>query len=328
MSNKFRSFGSRRFDPHNNASARERALDAERRFRAHVVQERAQSDVQRIGLSDSLWTDLYHHTITVSWPLFMVWSAALYITVNVVFAGLYDLCDVHIAGARAGHFADLIFFSVQTFSTVGYGTMAPASAGANVLASIEVLGGMMINALTTGAVFARFARPRARLIFSQQAVISAEHGMPALCVRVANCRRSAVLSLDVELTLSRLVMGENGHPVRRFESMSLLQSHIPLLRFAFVLAHVIDEKSPLYELNHDELEREEAEILVTVTGTDEATGQNVLARGSYRFEHVLNGHRFVDIIDVDANGRLAVNYGRFHDIEQDQLWKTPEERVA
>ncbi|CAI9121170.1 ATP-sensitive potassium channel protein [Brytella acorum] len=300
---------------------KKRAVDAEKRFKAHILQEKEAEKVQRIGLADSIWTDIYHHLLTMGWAVFLVWSVVIYIGINLFFALLYLGLGAHVTGARPGHINDLFFFSVQTFSTVGYGVMAPVGGAANTICLIEVYMGIMVNALVTGAVFARFARPRARVLFSSKAVISCEHGTPALCIRIANCRRSALLSVDVELSLSRLVMGENGHPVRRFEPMQLQQSHIPLLRFAFVLGHVIDASSPLSEHEPGLPSDDEAEVMVTVTGIDEATGQSMLARASYRFEHVDHGHRFVDIVDVREGGKLSVDFRRFHDTEEEVLWK-------
>ncbi|MFT9332061.1 MAG: ATP-sensitive potassium channel protein, partial [Acetobacter persici] len=187
---------------------------------------------------------------------------------------------------------------------------------ANVIVTFEVLIGMMINALATGVVFARFARPRARIMFSNKAVISNENGIPALCIRIANMRLSVILSVDVEVSLSRLVLSENGHLVRQFDQLLLVQSHVPVLRFAFVMAHVIGPESPLHGKSMAELEKEEAEIVVTVTGTDEALGQTVFARTAYRFDHVHHNHRFVDIVLSRPDGKIAVDYTRFHDIEQ------------
>lgn len=123
-------------------------------------------------------------------------------------------------------------------------------------------------------------------------------------------------SVDVEVALSRLVMGENGHLVRKFDQLLLVQSHVPVLRFAFVMAHVIGPDSPLHGKTMAELEAEEAEIIVTVTGTDEALGQTVFARTAYRFDRVRNNHRFVDIVVSRPDGRIAVDYTRFHDVEQ------------
>jgi len=288
--------------------------EAERRVRAHVLQEQGHGDVVRLGLGDWLWTDLYHHTMTVGWPVFIGWSVLLYVLVNFGFALLYMMVPQQIMGPHPLHVLDAFFFSVQTLSTVGYGVMAPVGTQANIVVSFEVLIGMMVNALATGVVFARFARPRARLLFSDHAVISTEQGVPTLCVRLANCRLSAVLAVNIEVTLSRLEMDRNGRPVRRFYDLRLQQSHVSMLRFAFVVMHVIDAESALQGQSFEHLRHENAEIIVTVTGTDEATGQSLLARTSYGFDRVRDRHQFANIVSIRPSGGLAVDYARLHDI--------------
>ncbi len=291
--------------------------EAMRRFRAHaLVEEKGHRDVVRVGLSDSVWTDLYHHALTASWTAFVYTSVIFYFLINLFFALLYLIAPSQVTGDGQHTLLSLFFFSVQTLSTVGYGGMVPVGPYANIVVSFEVLVGMMINALATGVVFARFARPRARIMFSNTAVISNENGIPALCIRIANLRLSVILSVDVEVSLSRLVMSENGHLVRQFDQLLLVQSHVPVLRFAFVMAHVIGPESPLHGKSMAELEKEEAEIVVTVTGTDEALGQTVFARTAYRFDRVHHNHRFVDIVLSRPDGRIAVDYTRFHDIEK------------
>lgn len=290
--------------------------EAVRRFRAHaLVEEKSHRDVVRVGLKDSVWSDLYHHALTASWPAFAAIAVVSYVVLNLVFALLYMVAPNQITGLSHGTLLSLFFFSVQTLSTVGYGTMSPIGAYANAIVSIEVFVGMMLTALATGVVFARFARPRARLMFSNIAVISNEGGIPALCIRIANLRMSVILSVDIEVALSRLVMSDNGHLVRKFDQLLLMQSHVPVLRFAFVMAHVITPDSPLHGKTVAELEGEEAEIIVTVTGTDEALGQTVFARTAYRFDRVQHNHRFVDIVLSRPDGRITVDYTRFHDVE-------------
>lgn len=291
--------------------------DAMRRFKAHaMMEEKSHDEVVRVGLRDSFWTDFYHHALTASWGTFACFAFIFYIAVNLFFALLYWGKPEQVTADGQHTLLSLFFFSVQTLSTVGYGGMAPVGLYAHTVVSFEVLVGMMINALSTGVVFARFARPRARILFSNTAVISNENGVPALCIRIANMRMSVILSLDVEVALSRLVMSENGHLVRQFDQLALVQSHFPVLRFAFVMAHVIGPESPLHGKTVAELEHEGAEIVVTVTGTDEALGQTVFARTAYRFTHVRHNHRFVDIVLSRPDGRIAVDYTRFHDIEE------------
>lgn len=290
--------------------------EAVRRFRAHALEDKTHDDVVRVGVHDAMWSDLYHHALTASWVAFVGWAFLAYVLINLAFALLYAIAPGEVSGPHAPDLADLFFFSVQTLSTIGYGVWSPTGTWTNSVVSIEALLGMMINALATGAVFARIARPKARIMFSNQAVISDENGVSALCIRLANCRRSVILSLDVEVALSRLTVTADGHLERQFEPLLLVQAHVPVLRFAFVLAHVITETSPLHQHSLKELDSEEAEIVVTVTGTDEAMGQTVFARTAYAFDRVLWNHRFVDIVHTRPNGGIAVDYSRFHDTEE------------
>jgi len=54
---------------------------------------------------------------------------------------------------------------------------------------------------------------------------------------------------------------------------------------------------------------------VTVTGLDETISQAVHARTSYLAHEVLWGHRFADVFTQTKDGRLAIDYRRFHDTE-------------
>jgi inward rectifier potassium channel len=63
------------------------------------------------------------------------------------------------------------------------------------------------------------------------------------------------------------------------------------------------------------LAAEAVEIVVTVTGLDETMSQAVHARTSYLAHEVLWGHRFSDVFTQTKDGRLAIDYRRFHDTE-------------
>ncbi|WP_281649958.1 ion channel [Novacetimonas hansenii] len=282
----------------------------------HVLEDKGHDTIVRVGQADRIWSDFYHHALTARWSHFLYLSITFYVAINVVFALAYMVVGSQVSGARQGDFLDYFFFSVQTLSTVGYGVMAPVGRMANLLATTEVLGGMMINAVATGLVFARFSRPRARIMFSKRAVILKDNAVPRLDVRVANCRRSPILSADIEFSLARLIAQPDGHVTREFDSLPLRQSHIPVLRFACLPVHVIDESSPLHGVTLEMLKAEEAEIIVTITGTDEASGQSVFARTAYGFDRMLYDHHFVDIINTNPDGSITVDYTRFDELEK------------
>jgi inward rectifier potassium channel len=82
---------------------------------------------------------------------------------------------------------------------------------------------------------------------------------------------------------------------------------------SWTLYHVLDETSPLYQATADDLEAYRASLVVVVTGYDVVAAQTVHARKSYDYGDILFGHRYADILDTSDDGRLRVDYGRFHE---------------
>ena len=177
--------------------------------------------------------DFYHGVLTASWPVFILQLAALFLTVNLIFALLYVLDRGGIANARPGNFADAFFFSVQTLGTLGYGVMAPRTLYANMLVTAESFTGILTIALFTGIMFARFSRPFARVVFSKVAVVAPFDGVPTLMFRAANQRGNSILDASVTVSLARQYTTLEGVEMRRFHELKLLRSSNPL--FALVL---------------------------------------------------------------------------------------------
>ena len=136
----------------------------------------------------SPWADLYYWVMEMSWPWFIALTAAIFFALNLLFGTVYALLPGSIANAVPGSVLDGFFFSVDTLGTVGYGVMAPATRVGHAIASVEILTGLFFSATMTGLIFARFARPRESLIFSDVAVIGRYLGKRALMIRVASKR--------------------------------------------------------------------------------------------------------------------------------------------
>ena len=285
------------------------------RIRAHVLEENGRRDIIRTGLQRGTLNDLYHHLLTMSWPTFFWASLLLYLVINLGFGMLYFLIPGSVTNIAPGDFLSDVFFSVQTISTVGYGIWAPAGRLTNTIVSFEVLAGMMLNALATGLVFARFSRPRARILFSRTAVVSYDDMLPTLTVRLANMRRTLILSANVDMTLARLMPNDHGRLIRRFDRLNLVQSHAPIFRISLNATHMIDETSPLYGLSAETLLEQNAEIIVTMDGTDEISSQTIFARHAYEIGHVKHGFRFVEMIINRPDGRVEVDFNHFHNTE-------------
>ena len=132
---------------------------------------------RREGFSPLSYLNGYHAMLTMTWPKFLAIVTLVYVWTNALFAVLYLLCGPEGLGGTGveqmgGRFLRAFFFSVETFATIGYGNIFPASAVANWVMTLESIVGILSVALLTGLVFARFARPTAALLFSKNAVIA------------------------------------------------------------------------------------------------------------------------------------------------------------
>ena len=288
---------------------------APRSDRTRLVPRTRGETIRRVNLRSHWWQDIYHHALTMGWPMFLLWSIVVYGLVNAMFAGLYLLQPGSIANARPGSFADAFFFSVQCISTIGFGGLAPATLYANMLTTAEAILSLAIVALATGSVFARISRPRARVMFARHAVVSRYNGVPTLFIRIGNERSTQILAAEVQVTVLRYEHTLEGAVFRRFYDVPLSRGRTPIFALTFTIMHAIDEHSPLYGATVDSMMADDTEVLVTVTGLEEATSQPVHARHSYGADEIRFGHRYRDIFALDPTGRRYIDYGWFHDTE-------------
>jgi hypothetical protein len=70
--------------------------------------------------------------------------------------------------------------------------------------------------------------------------------------------------------------------------------------------HVIDEKSPFYELSIDELQKMNAEIIILVSGNDDTFNQLVHSRFSYSVGDIVLDADFQDMLVRDELGHITV----------------------
>lgn len=279
-----------------------------------ILDKNGFTNVVRIGLAHSSWGDLYHWLLIIPWWGFLGLTVFLYIALNILFAGAYLLEPGGIKNAQPESFSDAFFFSIQTMATIGYGAMYPSTPYTNTLVTIEAWVGLLGLALITGLMFARFARPTAKVIFSNNAVITTHNGQSMLMFRTANQRTNQILEAQVSASLLRSETTKEGSMMRRFYDLTLVRSRTPIFALTWTIMHVVDENSPLYGLASSDLEEEDAIIVISLTGLDETFSQTVHTRHAYSAQDILWSARFSDIITRLPNGKRAINYHRFHDV--------------
>jgi inward rectifier potassium channel len=274
--------------------------------------------VVALGLRPRPLADLYHFLLTSRWWALLTFLAGAYVAVNVLFALVYLGLGDAIEHARPGSFADAFFFSVQTMATVGYGNFWPRTPAANVVATVEMILGGMGLALMTGLVFAKFARPTARVLFSEVAVVRGWEGTRSLMFRMANTRASQIVEAHVSLTLVRTERTAEGDELRRLTDLRLLRAQSALFALSWTAIHPLDAQSPLRDATPESLAASDAVLIVTFSGFDENLATTVHARHTYAAAQVLFGRRFADIITAGPGGERRVDYRRFHEVEEER----------
>jgi inward rectifier potassium channel len=284
----------------------------ERTAKARVVRLGSREIIAE-GLHLSFWADISHRCMTASWPAFIAGAALVFVVFNAVFALLYWIGNQPVSNVANGAYIDYLYFSIETLSTAGYGDMHPQTHYGHFVATAELFTGIFSMSLMTGLIFARFSRPNARLLFADHPVISNHEGKPTLMVRFANERHNVIGNATARLWLLKDFVSMEGQSLRRFYELPLVRNEHPALALSWTLYHVLDEKSPLYGLAAGDFEASNVSLVVVVSGYDVVAAQTVHARKSYDYPDIRFGHRYADILDTSEDGRLRIDYGRFHE---------------
>ncbi|KDO34923.1 hypothetical protein SPRG_00985 [Saprolegnia parasitica CBS 223.65] len=237
--------------------------------------------------------------LNLSWVSLMPALAAMYFASIFVFGVLlYYVCG------NAATFSDDFNLSYTTFSTIGFGILFPIERCANYVAIAEAFISLLSIAALTGLMFAKFAKPKGKIAFSQVAVVH-PYGTErlALVVRVANATQSQDVARDVimdasfSFTLIRIEKDDaSGPPRLRYYKLPLLQSNIITFRMVLALVHVIDEDSPLFGLTQSTLASSEFVLQVGMTGVDSTLQDTVMERQIYSVEMLQWGFRFGEML--------------------------------
>ncbi|MEL7222131.1 MAG: ion channel [Bacteroidota bacterium] len=266
-----------------------------------------------------VWT-AYQSMLEMRWRHFFAYVVLYYLGINLLFALLFVAVGVeHLAGVTPAGFsenlAEAFFFSVQTFTTVGYGAVNPTGIATNLIASLDALVGLVSTALATGLFFARFSKAQPQLIFSKDALITPYRNTEQMSFqfRIANLRSSKVINLHASVILSWVVK-ENGLASRRFYNLPLERNHINLLPLNWTIVHLIKEDSPILGWEPRDFTKNQAEMIVFLEGFDESFGQKIHVSSSYTCREIRWKARFLPMY-YPARERTVLNLDAIHDFE-------------
>ena len=177
--------------------------------------------------------------------------------------------------------------------------------------SMQSIIGVIINAAMAGIIFAKFTIPASRsetIIFSKNAAITMRNGALYLLCRVADLRENSLLEAHVRMNyIKDQEITDEGVVIPNFQTELSCGVHLDgtqdylLLLWPTIISHKIDEESPFFEMTPQELLSSNFELIVTLEGSVEETGNTIQVRTSYLPNEILWGHRFDnDVMTYDA----------------------------
>jgi inward rectifier potassium channel len=266
---------------------------------------------------------IFHFLLSIGNLKFLLLTVSTYFVINIFFASLYYLVGPESLGLQATNrcsnndFWNCFFFSAQTLTTVGYGTLSPRTVPANVISAIESLLGLLLFALITGLSYARFSRPKGAILFSRNALFTPYEGGKALMFRIVSARNDMLSDIKVHVIAALNILNEHGAEKLEFFTLKLEVDNIQTLVLNWTLVHVINEESPFWGLSIADLQQKNFELLVSVQGYDEYYSNVVKSRVSYVAEQLVDDAKFdVMFSRNDDNGPAELHIDRLHNFRK------------
>jgi inward rectifier potassium channel len=282
-------------------------------------------NVKREG--GTFWSrlNLFNRLIVCSWGRFLWLIVAFYVTLNFIFAGIYELvgvenlhgADLSTVGSR---FMDAFFFSSQTLTTVGYGRIAPVGMWASTVAAVESLLGLMLFALATGLLYGRFSRPVARIKYSDKSVIAPYLDTTGFMFRIVNERANQLIDIQVEVVMATLETQPDGKKIRKYNGLTLERNKVNFFPTNWTIVHAITEDSPMFGLSQEKLIELDTEFLILIKATEDTFNQTVHSRSSYHIRETVFGAKFSPMFsDKVGSGMVNLDLSKLSDIHDAPL---------
>ncbi len=279
-------------------------------YGGRFVNKDGRPNVEKKGLPLFKRISWFHTLLQMSTMKFLLVILLFYITINFLFASCYYLIGVdHLGGMNADtpleKFGEAYFFSAQTFTTVGYGRINPNGLWASAIAAFEALIGLLTFAIATGLFYGRFSKPKAYLLFSENAILAPFKDGLAIMMRAAPYKNNNLTDVEAKVNVG-LTLEENGKAVNKFFFMDLEYSKVNSLNLSWTMVHPINEDSPFYKFSQDDFKNIKGEILVFINAFDDMFSNTVVSRTSYTLNEIILGAKFVPMYHRNEENNTTV----------------------
>lgn len=263
--------------------------------------------------------DFYKYLIDLSIAKFIFFLILAFACMNMLFATIYLLIGVeHIQGITPEQhpFAAALYFSAQTFTTVGYGALAPKGNLTSIVAAFEAFVGLIAFAMATGLIYGRFSKPSAKIAFTRNILLTPHKDGKAVMFKIVNQRNSVLLNTKVHALISIIEHGQDRNAFsRKYYNMPLEVDFVRYFPLTWTLVHIVNEESPFFEKSVIEINDMETEVLILVEAFDETFSQMVIQKHSYAHHQWQENMRFKKNFSANDDGKIILNIHELHELE-------------
>lgn len=278
-----------------------------------LITKNGQFNIEKKGLNFFGRFDLFHWLMNLSSIAFFSFLVFGFIAINLLFTATYLLIGMNgIAGTTPNNeFFDALYFSFQTLTTVGYGGLHPTGRLIGIVSGFEAFIGLLSFAVSTGLLYGRFSKPKNKLLFSTNALISPYQEITGLMARVANPKKSQLINTEAKMVFSQ-IEGDK----RKFYTLDLEMNSISLFATSWTVVHPITNESPLFSLTKEQLIQSNAELILLINAYDETYNQPIYVRTSYKPDEIVENAKFSPILGHNEQGQSVICLDRISEYQK------------
>lgn len=284
-----------------------------------MMNEDGTYNIKRIGGLDG-FRDIYKFLVEMPFWKFSLFFIVLYLLTNLVFATAYFLVGPEQLNGIENFQNDFIacfYFSTQTFTTVGFGAIAPLGNGASLIAAFEAFVGLIGFSVLTGLIYGRFSKPQAKIGFTHNIIHTNYEDGKALMFKIVNLRNNVLLNTKIEVICSQKIESSDHRSFsRNYNTLELEVDFVKFFPLTWTIVHAINEKSPFFGLTYEEMLLTEPEIIILIEAHDETFSKTVYQKHSYALTQWLNNVKFKRNFHADEDGTIHLNIHNLNDIEE------------
>ncbi|XP_074045799.1 inward rectifier potassium channel 13 [Macrotis lagotis] len=226
----------------------------------------------------------------------------------------HTICIRHVTS-----FTTAFAFSIESQLTIGYGYMYLSGKCIRgiVILVIQMLVGIVFDAVLTGAFVAKFSHPKNGAIwirFTHLAVIADVDGEPNLIFQVANTEHRALTDVRVAAVLYQELEDDQLYQTSvNFHVDSINSEECPIFIYPLTYYHSITPSSPLAAFLYHE-DPGYFEIVVFLSAIEDGTGEVCQRRTSYVLSEIVMHHHFASVLTRDEKGAYSIKMENFDKI--------------